>query len=250
MLKRALMCVLIALIVSSCSKSTGSTPPPPMPTDTPIIETLSPLPAVLPSLTIVTPTASLSPTPFTSFTVKPSVDLLKVRMNPGFAFESLIMVQTADELTVMGTAPGNEWTYVKTPSGTEGWVFTQMLQSSVDLTKIPVKEPANLVVIKGRVTDANGAPIQGVGFDVLQGTDSQGASNSVVTDGNGVFYLFLPNSSSGIWTISYNSIACTSIVWTDSTCTTYKTGYTGSIDPTSQTVTLPQGNNMLTFTWK
>jgi hypothetical protein len=250
MFKRALICVAIALMVSSCSKSTGSTPPAPMPTDTPVLETPSPVPAVLPSLSVVTPTASLSPTPFASFTVQPAVDLLKVRMNPGFAFESLLMVQMSDELTVLGTAPGNEWTYVKTPSGTEGWVFTQMLQSSVDLTKIPVKEPSNLAVIKGRVTDANGAPIQGVGFDVLQGTESQDATNAVVTDANGVFYLFLPDASTGTWTISYNSIACASNVWTDSSCTTYKTGYTGSIDPTNQTVSLPQGDNMLTFTWK
>jgi hypothetical protein len=60
----------------------------------------------------------------------------------------------------------------------------------------------------------------------------------------------MPETASGTWTVTYTTTACTSNVWNDTTCTTYKAGYTGSIDPPTQTVTLPQSGNPLLFTWK
>jgi uncharacterized protein YgiM (DUF1202 family) len=250
MLKKALICVLIALAVSGCSKSAGSLPP--TSTSTPAENmAASPMPQAFPSLpAIVTPTSSVSPTPFTTFTVQPAVDNLNIRVNPGTLFEVLMMVQKTDVLTVLGTAPGAEWTYVQTAASAEGWVHSELLQSSVDLAQIPVREPKNVLLIKGRVIDASGVPIQGVGFDVSLSTAGTPSTNSVVTDANGFFYSFLPDTASGAWTVSYTAIACKSNVWSDTTCTNYKAGYTGSVDPLTQTVNLPQSGDPLLFTWR
>ena len=82
-------------------------------------------------------------------------------MNPGYMFDALILVNKTDVLTVLGSSPGHEWTYIKTADGIEGWVFTLLLESSVDLTQIPIREPKDVQVIKGRVTDVSELPIRG-----------------------------------------------------------------------------------------
>lgn len=245
MLKNTLICILFALVVSGCSKSAGSIAPTALPTSA------SPIPQAFPSLpAIVTPTISVIPTPFTPFTVNPAVDNLNIRVNPGMLFEVLMMVQPADVLTVLGSAPGGEWTYVQTATGAEGWVHTELLQSNFDLAQTPVRDPKNVLLIKGRVIDASGIPIQGVGFDVSQGAAGEASTNSIVTDASGLFYSFLPITASGAWTVSYTSIACKSNVWSDIVCASYKTGYTGNVDPLTQTVNLPQSGDPLFFTWR
>ena len=113
-----------------------------------------------------------------------------------------------------------------------------------------MREPKGLVVIKGRVVDAGGLPIQGAAFDVSMGGAGDPSTSSAVTDANGLFYAFLPDTASGTWTVSYTAIGCKSNVWSDSTCSTYKSGYTGSVDPVTQTVTLPQSGGPLLFTWR
>ena len=251
MFKRALLCVLIALVVTGCSRSAAGTP---TPTSTPIATlivdaTLLPV-AGQPTPMVVTPTPNVSPTPFVSFTVKPGVDNLKLRANPGLTFEALILLQQTDNLTVIGAAPGSQWLNVKTESGTEGWVFAEFVTSSVSVSQMPVVQPKGVQVIKGHVADASGAPMAGIGFDLNQGAEPHAYSDSVVTDASGDFYSFIPTEANGSWTVSFTSIDCKSPIWADNSCKTYKTGVTGSVDPATQTVTVPQTGAPLTFTLK
>jgi uncharacterized protein YgiM (DUF1202 family) len=241
MIKRVLILVLIFLALSGCSKSATSADA--------TATVAAPTAAAFPSLPAMTPTSSASPTPFTPFTVKPGVDNLNVRMNPGYLFDALMMVQQTDTLTVQGKAPGGEWIAVQTADGVEGWVFAELVKSDVNLEQVPVREPKEVVIIKGRVLDAAGTPIQGVGFDIKQGTEADAATNAVSTDANGDFFAFLPATSSGMWSVTYTAIACKSNVWSDSTCATYKAGYTGAVIPQTLTVSLPQSGS-LAFTWK
>jgi len=241
MLKRTLILVLIVLGISACSKSAPEVTPT-VTSSGPSVSTMLPLPAL-------TPTSSASPTPFTPFTVKPGVDNLKVRMGPGYLFDAWGMVQQTDTLTVLGKAPGGEWINVETAEGVKGWVFAELLKSEVDLEQVPVQKPAEVLIITGRVLDVNGTPIKGVGFEVKQGTEAEALTNPVQTDANGEFFSFLPAEASGSWSITQNAVACTSNAWSDSTCTTYKSGYTGTVEPQTLTVTLPQGSPLV-FTWK
>ena len=184
MFKKTLLFVLIMLAIAGCSKSAENI--------TPVVTTqVTPgttQPALIfPTIPPTTPTSSASPTPFTSFTVKPSVDNLKLRLNPGFLFDALRMVQQTDPLTVLGKAPGGEWTYVQTADGAEGWVFTQLLTSGIDLKQVPVREPKDVVLVKGRVLDANNIPIPGVGFLIAEGSSTDSSNNITHTDTNGDF---------------------------------------------------------------
>jgi hypothetical protein len=255
MMKQTLICVLLVLALTGCSKSISSIPPTPTPSAVSGTPQQNPAvilvtPTSMPPLPAVTPTSSASPTPFTPFTVVPAVDNLKLRVNPGYLFEALMMVQQTDKLTVQGMSPGGEWVYVKTEAGDEGWVFGQLLTSSVDVTSLPVREPKGVLAIKGLVSDASGLPIQGVAFDISQGAASEVANNVIRTDASGMFYAFLPDTASGSWTVTYTAIGCVSNVWSDSTCSTYKPGYTGNVDPVSQSVDLGQAVQVLKFTWK
>ncbi len=249
MRKQYLLLIGIMLVVSGCSRSMGTLPPTPT-VQNAIQAAVSTLPATFPTIPPVTPTSGASPTPFTSFTVKPSVDNLKVRVNPGYLFEALMMVQQTDELTVLGISPGNEWAFIKTADGTEGWVFSQFLTSTVDLTKVPVQEPKNVQVIKGRVIDISGLPISGISFSLIQTSSTETSGNTVQTDASGTFYAFLPDTAAGSWTLGFSGIGCTSIVWTDSTCSTMKPGFTGNIDPQALPVTVPQMGEPPVFTFK
>ncbi len=253
MIKRILLPVLVTILLSACSKSASpalpTVTPAPAAAQTTVAASADSTAVVLPALPEVTPTTSASPTPFLSFEVKPSVDSLKLRLGPGYLFDALILLNTTDTLTVQGKAPGGEWVYVATADGTEGWVFAQLLETSIDLQAIPVIEPDGVVLIKGVVKDINGTPIQGVGFDVRLGTEEGAPTNVVVTDASGQFYSYLPPESSGDWTVTYSAIACNSNVWADSSCSAYKPGYSGSVDPQSQAATLPQSGE-LRFTWK
>jgi uncharacterized protein YgiM (DUF1202 family) len=177
------------------------------------------------------------------------VDNLNVRISPGYLFDVLMVVQPTDALNVLGKAPGGEWINIKTENEVEGWVFAELLESEVDLEQVPVREPKEVALIKGRVLDGAGTPIQGVGFDIQQGDEADAVNNPAVTDAEGYFYSYLPATASGSWTVTQVGIACKSNVWSDSTCATYKAGYTGEVDPPSLTVSLPQGNP-LAFTWK
>lgn len=242
MLKRTPFFIVLVLLVSACSKPASEA--------TPTSTAATPETGVpFPTLPAQTPTPSLSPTPFVPFTVKPAVDNLKVRMNPGYLFDAWGMVQQTDELTVRGKAPGGEWINVETAAGTQGWVFRELLTSTVNLEQIPVVTPTEVVVLTGRVLDVNGTPIRGVGLDVKQGSEAEALSNPVVTDGNGEFFAFLPAEASGVWTVSYSAIGCPSNAWSDSTCSSYKTGYTGNLEPQTISVTLPQATS-LALTWK
>ena len=149
MIKKAITFVLMMLIVTGCAKGT----PTAIPTATPLAGAA---PGTFPTLPPSTPVSAASATPFTSFTVKPAVDTLKVRMNPGYMFDALILVNKTDVLTVLGSSPGHEWTYIKTADGIEGWVFTLLLESSVYLTTVSLRDSKDVEVINQQSNSSTG----------------------------------------------------------------------------------------------
>jgi hypothetical protein len=139
--------------------------------------------------------------------------------------------------------------FARTPDGTAGWVFAQLIESSIDLQTVPIVEPQDVQLIKGQVKDSSGIPIQGVGFSVVQGTGDHAPTNTVLTDGNGEFFSFMPSNARGEWAVTYNAIACKSNVWSDASCSYYKDPYKGLVEPQSTVVSLPQ-TGVLEFIWK
>lgn len=245
MLKRYILYLfLLAGALAACSKPASA----PLPTLTPgnTAERTATL-FVLPPTPIPSPTPAGSPTPFVSFEVSPAVDGLKLRLGPGFLFDALRLLTGDAVLTVQGKSPGGEWIRVTTRDGAQGWVFAELLKSDVDLQAIPVIAPEGLVVIRGRVVDVLGTPIQGIGFELKP--EGAGVVTTAMTDANGEFFAFLPPNASGTWTVTQNEVACKGNIWADESCSTYKPGYSGAVEPKTQTVTLPP-SGALEFIWK
>lgn len=243
-LRTMLFLLLLAGLLAACSKQASA----PLPTITPILAANGTVtPFVLPPAPIPSATPAGSPTPFVSFEVNPAVEGLKLRIGPGFLFDALRLLGTDDALTVQGKSPGGEWIQVAAADGAQGWVFAELLKSEVDLQAIPVIEPQGLVIIQGRVVDVLGTPIQGIEFEVKAEGEESGVA--VVSDANGEFFAFLPPGASGTWIVTQNTVACKSNVWAAENCSAYKPGYVGTVEPRTQTTTLPQ-SGILEFTWK
>jgi len=238
--------LLLAGALTACSKQASA----PLPTITPgNTGDGTATPFVLPPTPIPSVTPSGSPTPFVSFEVSPSVAGLKLRVGPGYLFDALRLLDLDARLMVDGKSPGGEWIKVETDTDIQGWVFAELLKSEVDLQAIPVVEPQGIVVIQGRVTDLMGTPIQGIGFEIKPQGAEASESTVATSDASGAFYAFLPATVSGGWEVTQTAVACQSNVWADEKCSTYKPGYSGTVEPQTQTVTLPQ-SGVLEFVWK
>jgi hypothetical protein len=173
------------------------------------------------------------------------VDALKLRVGPGELFPSLQLLYPTETVTVLGKAPGGEWILVETLDEVQGWVFGQLLEGEQDLHNVPLMEPENTQVVRGRLSDANGLPISGIQFALTLGTTER---TDALTDENGDFYAFLPADASGDWIVSHVAIACTSNAFADQTCSSYKSGYTGVVQPDTRPVTLPTESTLI-FEW-
>lgn len=253
--KKICVILLFGILLQGCSLPGRSVAITSSPVDV-VAPTLKPT-----SIKTLQPTATLTPTnipsstpiptvtPFVPFSASVWADNVNVRVNPGYLFPSLRLIAQGTSLTLLGKSPGGEWMYARIPDGTTGWVFIQLIQSNVDLQAVPVVEPQGVQLIKGRVVDLQGMPIQGVGFSILQGEGGQPLTNRALTDSNGEFYSFMPLSASGGWKVVHDSIACKSNVWKDDSCSYYKEPYKGVVEPQSVIVTLPQ-TGILEFLWK
>ncbi len=195
------------------------------------------------------PSPSLAPTGavFTPFKATASVDALKLRTGPGTLFPARIQLAMGAELTVLGRSTGNEWAYVRTADGIQGWVFVLLVKTEKDLQSAPGVEPGDAQIVRGRVTDPAGKPVNGVQFALVNKSATTAPRTDATTDANGDFYMFLPPATTGEWTLSYAAIACTSRVM-DASCNC-QGGSCGTSHPESVQVVLPQ-TQPLAFTWK
>lgn len=250
--KCAIVLVSLSLCAACASPPPAGTTPPaltPAETDTEAAQPIeSPEPTELPltqTPVIVVATAPV----FVPFTIRNTVENTVVRAGPGPLFTAKTALAQNTDLTVMAVAPGREWVFVVTPFDSTGWIFAGLLEPSAQLATAPVVQPAGLQVVKGQVLDADGAPVNGIQFAVIEGTGGTGSPPRIdaVTDPEGVFYAFLPLTAAGTWTVSLTGVVCTSSEMGPN-CECPSEGC-GTSDPATTTVTLPT-EEVLHFTWK
>jgi uncharacterized protein YgiM (DUF1202 family) len=240
--------IAIAICLSACGLAGASPTATPTATHPPTAtDTERPTPTDTPT---PTPTETPTATPFVPFEIViASTDAANLRAGPGYLFLVMKILKPGTKILLLGRAPGSEWFYVQTADALKGWVFGKLLREDKDLMNAPIVEPADFGVIRGRVLDAAGTPIRGIGFTITQRANPQRPANPAVTDSNGEFYGFLPYKG-GVWTVTFNNaVACDSNVWKDAECKAYQSGYTGTVEPLAADVRLPQ-TDILEFTWK
>ena len=113
--------------------------------------------------------------------------------------------------------------------------------------QVAIVEPEDVNRVRGRVLDENGQPVSGIGYAIEQQNASNTLQTDAVTGADGMFYAYLPQSYSGVWTVSHVSVSCTSNTM-DADCNCLN-NLCGTSYPLSATITLPV-NEPLIFTWK
>jgi len=171
------------------------------------------------------------------------VDNVNLRVNPGLLFQVSRVLPKNTKLTLLGLALGEEWLNVRNDEGVIGWVNSNVVLMAYDGPRAPLVEPANVILVTGKVLTELGTPVSGIGFAVYQGDRRTDAK----TDETGQFYAYLPNNMSGIWTVGYSSVSCTSNTM-DANCNCIG-GKCGSASPESVFVELPQ-QEVINFVWK
>jgi hypothetical protein len=241
--------IVLGLSLSACGLSPHAAPTA-TPTETrPPAATATEIPPTPTETFTPPPSETPTATPFAPFEVViASTNAANLRAGPGYLFLIMKVLKPGTKVLLLGRAPGSEWFYVQTADSLKGWVFGKLLQQSEDLLHAPLVEPTDFGVIRGRVLDSAGTPIRGIGFNVIRRLAPAEPGNPVVTDSNGEFYCFLPYKG-GVWTVTFNAVACDSNVWQDTECTYYKEGYQGIVQPPAADVRLPQ-SDILQFTWK
>lgn len=193
--------------------------------------------------TLTSAPASATPEKFGGVYVYTTVENVNLRTNPGTLFTVSRVMPQGTRLQLLGRAPGSEWLNVQNDEGVVGWVNVNVVKAGYDGPPPPVIVPTDVLIVAGSVLTESGTPVSGIGFAVYQGSRRTDA----MTNTDGQFYAFLPPGMSGVWTVEYASVACTSNTM-DSSCNCIG-GRCGSANPASASVQLPQVEP-LGFVWK
>jgi SH3-like domain-containing protein len=183
--------------------------------------------------------------PFVPFYVVTNAENVILRAGPGVKFAAKTTLTQGLQLLVLSRVPGGEWIFVQTPFESTGWVSAGLLKSEKDLQSAPLMQPPDVQVIRGRVLNIKNEPVTGLSFGILE--DVEGAKSfSVITDASGVFYGFLPATTSGAWSVTFDKATCASNTM-DKDCNCI--GACGSASPEGVRVVLPQ-TEMMVFQWR
>jgi hypothetical protein len=242
---------VLLLAVLACGVI-GTPAPTPDTLGTVVAETLTSMP-VIPTQTVATPDQAIfSPIPPLAASTPEAVGTryvytqaqnVNLRVNPGRLFKVSRVLAQGTRLQLLGVAPGGQWLNVANDEGVIGWVGVDFVSGGFDGPPPPVVNPKDVLVVIGAVLDANGHPVSGIGFAVVQASQRDDAS----TDKTGTFYAFLPTKFPGEWTVSFISVACTSES-PDDKCRCVGDAC-AKVEPESVTVTVPL-SAPLNFVWK
>lgn len=236
LIKKKLGFILLFLFLSGCTviqpqNATPTALPPTEipPTETPVPATETPVP---PTVTPV-PTETGTPTQvIETAQARISESLINLRTGPGYTFPIVKKLTGQPKLIILAQAQGSDWVLADTGEQ-KGWVPVKYLQIyGLDIFRtLPVEAVKDAYTIQGKVVDTNTAPISHVTITLAQGGS---AFTTAVSAEDGSFYLYLPITAKGIWTISVTDVSCLSEIM-NKDCK-----YSGHFSPAYTHVTLPQ----------
>jgi len=235
-----LLVIFIALIVFAAGcRSQATVEPTLYPTLTAGVETSQPAtPTVLPTATLtVTPTTE----PVTAQVATASVNL---RKGPSMLDDVLSQINLGTLVRVDGLAPGGEWAKVTTESGASGWVLRSLLNFGAQTATLPTIDITDEYVIKGKVTDATGKPLQDILVSLNRTVGTVYFEDRMVTNADGEFYAFVPSQHIGNWTLEITGVNCTATI-VDQNC-----HYSGTFSQNgSVTVAVPPDGSWVIFVY-
>jgi hypothetical protein len=232
------LATIVAKTLTAQPTDHSPTPIPTLTTETPVSTA-----TILSTSTDASPADATANEPVFVRTIVQNVNL---RTNPGTLFQVSRVMPEGTRLQVLGLSPGGEWVYVLNDEDINGWVGIQIVED-FSTEQFPTVEPEEVQRITGRVLDEDSQPVSGIGYAIEQQNASNTLRTDAVTDATGMFYVYLPQSYSGVWTVSHVSVSCTSNTM-DADCNCLN-GICGTSYPLSASVNLPV-SEPLAFVWK
>ncbi|MFN8398622.1 MAG: SH3 domain-containing protein [Anaerolineales bacterium] len=182
------------------------------------IDTLSTVVAkTMTAVALSSPSASSSPeitaipaTPTDSVStdklyVKTTADNVNLRVSPGRLFQVSRILTRGSRVEYLGILPNGQWLKVRTGEGVVGWILKELVEADFELVD-PLAIPDNVILITGTVLDGNNNPVNGIEISISR--DEQ--SDSTLTIKEGAYYLYLPTTLSGVWSLKQTAISCES----------------------------------------
>jgi hypothetical protein len=208
-MKRTLSSLLIltaVIALSACSRPT----PAPLPTPTATYSPLILLPTQAPTAQLPTPTLppAFTPTPgaFIPIDAEITVDNFFLRTGPGRMFEPITTYEIGSRVTLLGREPGNNWVLVQTEDSRSGWMNIDYLSFIGDVTPLPIFKVSNALVLHGHVWTVDNKPATKIGVSIFSPDNPNPDREDVaITNNQGEWYLYLPLSYTGNWTVGTNS---------------------------------------------
>ena len=221
-----LVLLALSLAAAGCARFNAAdtaTPPPPSSSPTPEIAALPPTAAatLAPTVTLAPTETALPPAPTATHVPAGNVHAstnvlsLNLRSGPGTTFGVRFKAAKGAQFEVQGKAPGGEWVLVKKANGQVGWVALTFLNLQGALEDVPNASVDFARVIRGKVIDPAGAPVDGIVMAVSKSYDLFASPRTeATTDSSGQFFAYLPKDLVGKWYVGQVGIACTSRVAT------------------------------------
>ena len=236
---RTLMMFFVLAIAAAGCRSQATVEPTLFPTRTAGVETSQlPTPTAFPT---ETPTVVPTSEPVTAQVATSSVNL---RKGPSTLDDVLSQVNLGEVVRVDGLAPGGEWANVMTSGGTSGWIKSSLLNFGTQSPALPTIPITDEYVIKGKVTDASGNPLQDILVSLNRTVGSVYFEDRMVTNADGEFYAFVPSQHVGTWNLEITGVNCTATI-VDQSC-----HYAGTFSQNgSVTVDVPPPDSWIVFVY-
>lgn len=235
MRRTALFLWTVLLLASLTACTTGSTP---TSTAEIIPVNTSTQSAQLPTLTAAVPAATTQASAtLKTATAAPQHAALQTGVNlrngPGMLFDIINAYNQNQSVLVLGQAPAGDWYQVQTPDNRTGWMRSAVLTLDGLAMDLPVIVPTDVLTIRGHVYTSSKNPASHIGVSLLEKDSNTSPQKDVGnTDAFGEWYIYLPTSLAGQWTLRVDSYSCESNT-VNSAC-----GLIGQFPP-AQTVSLP-----------
>ena len=148
-------------------------------------------------------------------------------------FDILNSYAEGQSVMVLGQAPAGDWFQVEIKDGKIGWMRSAVLMLEGNAFDLPPIMPEGVLIIRGKVYTPNKNPASMVGVSLLENDSNTSPQMDVGnTNAFGEWYIYLPTSMAGEWTVRVDSYSCKRNT-VNSVC-----DLIGQFPP-AQTVTLP-----------
>ena len=207
--------ILLVFALTGCALLIPAAVPPTIaPTNTiaafptePVIETEIPLPTAIPPTATPSPTAT--PAQLSMISAEVTMDTYSLRTGPGRLFQRIETYDSGAVVNLYGREITNNWVLVRTNDNYTGWMNMVGLKLYGDINSLPLFKVDNAQTLAGHIYLPGKVPAKGIQIAMSEsGSDSSTAPLESVSNQDGLWVIYLPADTVGLWVVGPNAFIC------------------------------------------